>query len=109
MSQVNFRLKKNEHEIAKIIAENNGSSLAEYARQTLLADIRSKQCDLAFKLVEEGKCGMKQAWKISGIPFREFLVEWTSRHASEQIDDSIQEDHWDKVQSWDLKQFLRYK
>ncbi|MCF2141075.1 MAG: hypothetical protein K9W44_13535 [Candidatus Lokiarchaeota archaeon] len=109
MNQVNFRLKESEHEIAKIIAEYNGKSLAEYARQTLLTDIRSKRCDLAFKLVEEGKCGMKRAWKISGLSFREFLIEWNNRKASEKISDNLQEEHWNIVQNLDINKYLRTK
>ncbi|MCF2141332.1 MAG: hypothetical protein K9W44_14835 [Candidatus Lokiarchaeota archaeon] len=107
MSQINFRIDPDDMKIAKILSESTGVSLAEIARRAFLEEIRPKRIELAFKLLKEGKCGFKKAWKISGLEYNEFLAEWASRDAKEIIPDEIMEDHLKWALNYDIKTLMK--
>jgi hypothetical protein len=63
--------------------------------------------DLAFQLLKEQKIGKKQAWKLSGLTYHEFMLEWTKRGAFEDVPESLDENSLEQIKSLDLNQFLR--
>jgi predicted HTH domain antitoxin len=92
MTQINFRVSDEEKQIISALAEQKGLSVAELARSALLKEIQPVRIDIAFNLLSQGKIGRKQAWTISGLNYREFLVEWSKRG----IQENIPEETWDK-------------
>ncbi len=107
MNQINFRVKPEEIEIAKVIAKTSGVSLAEYARDSFLKDIESKRIEIAFQLLAEGKCGFKRSWTITGLEYREFLFEWAKRRAMEIIPEEMLIDNYNKAMDLDLSKLLK--
>lgn len=107
MAQINFRVSEEEKKIADTIATNFGISVAEYARKAFLNDLKKGGINLAFKLVQKGKCGFKRAWKLSGLEYRVFLSEWAKRDIEEQLPEGHEEKHLDSILNMDLKPFLK--
>ena len=107
MSQINFRVNHDEMNIIKEIAKDNGISLSEMAKRSLLKEIRSKRIELAFRYLKEGKIGFKKTWKLSGLEYEEFMFEWAKRDAKEVIPDSLLENEFRFALDFDLKKFLK--
>jgi len=107
MEQINFRLLKDEKEILSTIARSRGVSVAEFAKNAVLKEITPLRVDLAFKLLEEGKIGFKRAWKISGLTYHEFLIEWSNRGAEEKISQIAEEKGLKAALSFDLKPYFK--
>jgi uncharacterized protein (DUF1778 family) len=107
MDQINFRIDSEDGEIAKLLAESTGTTLADIARRAFLKEIRPKRVDLAFKILAEGKIGFKRAWKISGLEYREFLLEWAKRDAKEIIPDEYVIENINDSKKLDLSAYLK--
>ena len=97
MSQINFRISKKDLEIYKDIANLEGKSVAELARSAFFNHMKHKRIDFAFDLLNNGKCGFKRAFTLSGLSYHEFLLEWSKRDAKEVIPDKLFEDHLEKA------------
>ena len=97
MSQINFRISNEDLEIYKDIAELEGKSVAELARNAFFNQMSNKRVELAFNLLNQGKCGFKRTFIISGLSYHEFLLEWSKRDAKEVIPDKLFEDHLEKA------------
>ena len=107
MEQINFRLLKDEKEILTTIARSRGISVAEFAKKAVLKEITPSRSDLAFRLLKEGKIGFKRAWKISGLTYHEFLIEWSNRGAEEKISQKSEEKGLKYALSFDLEPFFK--
>ena len=107
MNQVNFRLKEDEKNLLKIIAGLQGIPISQLAKQIVLKEIEPKRVDIAFQMLEEGKCGRKRAWIISGLSYHEFMNEWSLRNAEEHIPDEVYEKSLEDALSLDLKLFRK--
>lgn len=107
MEQINFRLLKDEKEILTTIARSRGISVAEFAKKAVLKEITPLRLDLAFRLLKEGKIGFKRAWKISGLTYHEFLIEWSNREAEEKISQKTEEKGLKYALSFDLEPFFK--
>ncbi len=107
MNQVNFRLKEDEKNLLKIIAGLQGIPISQLAKQIVLKEIEPKRIDIAFRLLKEGKCGRKRAWKLSGLSYHEFMNEWSLRNAEELIPDEIYEKSLEVALSLDLESFKK--
>jgi len=102
MEQINFRIDPEEKKILQFIAEDRSITITELARQAVLNEIKQKRIDLAFKLLIEGKIGRKRAWKLSGLTYHEFLVEWTNRGAVECISEDIIDKELEIINNLDI-------
>ena len=109
MEQINFRLLSDEKEILSTLARDRGISVAEFAKRAVLREITDLRVDLAFNLVEEGKIGFKRAWKISGLTYHEFLIEWSNRGAEEKISKVAEDKGLSDALSFDLDPYFKDK
>jgi len=107
MNQVNFRLKEDEKNLLKIIAELQGIPISQLAKQIVLKEIEPKRVDIAFRMLKEGRCGRKRAWQISGLSYHEFMNEWGLRNAEEFIPESVYEKSLEDALSLDLELFRK--
>ena len=107
MSQINFRINKNDLEIYKEIADSEGFSVAELARNALFKQMKEKRIDYAFKLLNKGECGFKRTFILSGLSYHEFMLEWAKRDAKEVIPAHIFEKHLKKAIDYDLSRLLK--
>jgi predicted HTH domain antitoxin len=107
MEQINFRLLKDEKEILATISRSQGISMAEFAKKAVLKEISALRVDLGFNLLEEGKIGFKRAWKISGLTYHEFLIEWNNRGAEEKISQIAEEKGLKEALSFDLIPYFK--
>ncbi len=107
MTQINFRVNKDEKLVLQALAELKGVSVAEFAKQVVLKDIGAVRVDLAFKLLNERKISRKRAWILSGLTYHEFMLEWAERHAEEIIPDAIMDKVLETALTIDFKQFLK--
>ncbi len=89
MSQINLRITKEEKKLISAIAQAKGISQSEFIKRAVMNEIRPIRLDIIFDLVKNGKIGRKKAWTLSGLSYREFIVEWTTRNAEEVIPDSL--------------------
>ena len=106
MSQINFRINKKELEIYKEIAESEGLSVAELARNALSNKMKKKRVEYAFKQLNKGICGFKRTFILSGLSYHEFMLEWAKKDAKEVIPDHIFEKHLKKAIDYDLSRLL---
>ena len=109
MEQINFRLLKDEKDILATIARSRGISMAEFAKKAVLKEISPLRVDLSFNLLKEGKIGFKRGWKISGLTYHEFLIEWSNRGAEEKISQIAEEEGLKAALSFDLKPYFKDK
>ena len=109
MEQINFRLLSDEKEILSTIARSRGISVAEFAKKAVLKEVSLLRVDLAFNLLEEGKIGFKRSWKISGLTYHEFLIEWSNRGAEEKISQIAEEKGLKAALSFDLEPYFKDK
>jgi hypothetical protein len=107
MTQINFRVNDEEKQIIAAFASLKGISVADLARNVLLKEILPARIDIAFNLLTQNKISRKQAWKISGLNYHEFLMEWSKRG----FQDNIPEEAWDKglelSRTFDPKPYLK--
>ncbi|MHA1611748.1 MAG: DUF6290 family protein [Promethearchaeota archaeon] len=106
MSQINFRINKNDLEIYKEIAESEGHSVAELARKALFNQMKNRRINYAFEKLNQGSCGFKRAFIVSGLSYHEFMLEWAKRDAKEVIPDHIFEKHLKKAIDYDISLLL---
>jgi predicted HTH domain antitoxin len=107
MYQINFRVDDEEKAILEKIAEIEHCSIAEVAKQFVEKELKPTRIDLAFKLLKEGKISKKKAWKLSGLTYHEFMLEWTRQGAFEDVPENIDEDSLNQIKTLDLHLFLR--
>lgn len=106
MYQINFRVDESEKEIIEIISQIKGWSMAEYSKRSVLKEIENERIDIAFGLLNDGKIGRKRALKLSGLSYREFMMEGAKRGVSEKIPDEIREKELASIKNHDIKKFL---
>ncbi|MHA1648396.1 MAG: hypothetical protein ACTSVL_12575 [Promethearchaeota archaeon] len=100
---------KDEKDILATIARSRGISMAEFAKKAVLKEISPLRVDLAFNLLKEGKIGFKRGWKIAGLTYHEFLIEWSNRGAEEKISQIAEEEGLKAALSFDLKPYFKDK
>ena len=107
MEYVNFRLSKIEKEIIIAIARSHGISVEDFIKNTIFKEMAPFRVDLEFNLLNEGKIGFKRTWKISGLTYHEFLIEWSNRGAEEKISQIAEEKGLKAALSFDLKPYFK--
>ncbi len=109
MSQINFRINSEEMQIIREIAQSKGISLSEMAKRSLLREVEEKRVDLAFQRLKEGEIGFKKTWKMSGLSYTKFMLEWAERDAKEMIPDKLLEKEIDFALNFDLSKLLKHR
>ena len=77
MSQINFRVANQEKELMEEIAKYKKISLAELAKRMVLKELGKIKVDLAFDLYKDKKIRKKDAFKLSGLSYHQFLLEFS--------------------------------
>ncbi|UYP47533.1 hypothetical protein NEF87_003818 [Candidatus Lokiarchaeum ossiferum] len=109
MSQINFRIDPEDMEIIREVAKSKGMSLSEIAKRSLLKEIQAKRIELAFQRLKEGEIGFKKAWKLSGLSYEKFLLEWAQRDAIEIIPDNLLAREENFALNFDLSKLLKHR
>lgn len=109
MEYVNFRLSKIEKEIIIAIARSHGISVEDFIKNSIFKEMAPFREDLAFNLLKEGKIGFKRTWKISGLTYHEFLIEWNKHGAEEKISQIAEEEDLKTALSLDLAPYFKEK
>ena len=107
MSQVNFRMNEDEKLVITALAKQKGISVAELARQALINEIMPMRVNLAFNLLKDGQIGRKRAWKLSGLSYHEFMVEWSKRGAVEQVPDAADRKGIETALNLDISKYMK--
>ena len=107
MSQINFRLNEEDTKIFKEIAKKEGRTLTYLARNAFMMHMREERVNFAFEYLREGKIGFKEAFKMSGLTYHEFMLEWAKRDAKEQIPNEIVEEHLKNALNFDIVKYLK--
>ena len=79
------------------------------AKLCLLKEVQETRVDLAFQRLKEGEIGFKKAWKISGLAYPKFMLEWTQRDAKETIPDKLLKGEIDFALKFDLSKLLKHR
>lgn len=109
MSQINFRVSDIEKQIIAAFAEAKGISIAEAAKKALLNEILPIREEIALDLFKNGKIGRKNAWLISGLSYRDFLLECSKRKITENIPDEIWDRQFDLMENFDFRPYMKTK
>ena len=109
MEYINFRLSKIEKEILTEIANSRGISAEEFIKNSIFKEMAPFRVNLAFNLLKEGKIGFKRTWKISGLTYHEFLIEWSKCGAEEKISQIEEEKNLKTALSLDLAPYFKGK
>ena len=72
MKQINFRVEESVFEILKIISTQLNETIPNLSKRLILENIGELRKKIALHGYQEGKLGLKTAWKISGLSFLEF-------------------------------------
>ncbi len=109
MEQINIRVQEEEKRLLQALAAMKGVSVPEFVKQAVLKEIAPVRVDIAFQLLKEGKIGRKRAWMLSGLPYPEFMVEWSKRGAEEVVPEEAIEREILDAGKLDMTKFLRKK
>lgn len=78
MKQINFRIEDDFYQILSLIAAQLKVSIAEISKQFILDKMSEKRLEISLQLYQQGKIGLKKAWRLSGLTafeFRRILIE----------------------------------
>ncbi len=92
MKQVNFRLTEAEFERLEIGSKLLGKSVPALIKELALERIDAAVIDAALELYKNNKIGLKQAWRLSALPFHAFLALLAERDIEPSIPDDV-DDH----------------
>jgi len=106
IKQVNFRINDEEYQILSLIAESSHLSIAELSRKLIFEKSSQFRQDLALQLYQNGKIGLKQAWKIYGLSSIEFQQLMNSKNIELYYDEKLEEKTLATALSLDLKKHL---
>ena len=109
MTQINIRITEEEKRLISEIAGAKGLSNSEFIKRAVMNEIRPIRMDIIFDLVKKGKIGRKKAWTLSGLSYREFLLEWADRKAEEIIPEALMDENLEEALQFDPKPFLKNK
>ena len=108
MYQINFRVGENEKEILEKIANLKNISLAELSKRFVLKELEHLRQDIAFDLMQEGKISKKEAFKLSGLTYYEFMHEGVKRKVTEKLPEELIESEMNALSTLDIAQFLKH-
>ena len=107
MYQINFRVGENDKEILEKIAKIKNISLAELSKRFVMKELEQFRVNIAFDLMQEGKMSKKQAFKMSGLTYHEFMHEGVKRKVTEKLPAELIESELDALSKLDIAQFLK--
>ncbi len=89
MNQISLRMTKEDMQILKLIADDMNSPLASVYRQATYKAFNEWKIDQIFYFYSKGSFGLKKAWKLSSMPWNEFLLELERRDIEPPIPEMI--------------------
>jgi len=104
MRQVNFRINDVEYERLKWLAKRRSASIASISKNILKKALKDELMDELAQAYMKGEVGLKEAWKLSGLPFIDFLDELCKRGVEPPISADIDEKTHDVARK--LKELL---
>jgi predicted HTH domain antitoxin len=91
MKQINFRLSEQEYNIAEELAKLLGTSVPALLKEMGLKELNEVRVNLALDMYRKHKVGLKRAWKVSGLPFLEFLHVLSEHKIEPDIPEELEE------------------
>ena len=91
MKQINFRLTDEEYQLVEELAKFLNKSVPLLLKELGMKEIDAIRLKLALDLYANKKIGLKKAWKLSHIPFIEFLQLLQKNDIEPNISDELDE------------------
>lgn len=91
MKQINFRLTDEEYHIVEDLAKILGKSVPSLLKELGMKEIDTIRLKLALDFYANNKIGLKKAWKLSRLPFIEFLQILQKNNIEPNITDELDE------------------